>query len=259
MPYQHFLFETDGAITTVTINRPAVLNAMSPEVTAELAAILDEVDESRARVLILTGAGERAFSAGADLKTMIAMSAADARAELNTGNALMRHLEHLPQVTIAAVNGYALGGGTEIALACDLRVASRNAVFGLPEVKVGVIPGWGGTQRLPRLVGRGIALELLCTGRNVPAEEALRIGLVNRVVDLAELLPTVRQLAGEIEAASPIAVQQAKRAVDRGLDMALDAALAFNAEAWLVNYHTEDRYEGMKAFLDKRKPEWKGR
>jgi enoyl-CoA hydratase len=259
MTWQHFLVEADGDVTTLKINRPAVLNAMSPEVTGDLARALDEIEAGPARVLILTGAGERAFSAGADLKVLIEMSAAEARRELESGNRLMRRLEQSRLITIAAVNGYALGGGTEIALACDIRLASANAVFGLPEVKVGIIPGWGGTQRLPRLIGRGLAMELLTTGRNVPAEEALRIGLVNRVVELSELLPAARALAEEILANSPIAVQQAKRSVNGGLEMALDEALAFNAEAWLVNYHAEDRYEGHKAFLEKRKPEWKGR
>jgi enoyl-CoA hydratase len=259
MSWQYFLVEQQGAITEITINRPDVHNAMAPAVTAEFMRVLDIVEADPSRVIILTGAGERAFSAGADIKALLAMSPEAARAELALGNALTRRLEQSAKVTIAAVNGYALGGGTEFALACDLRIASTRAVFGLPEVKLGIFPGWGGAQRLPRLIGRGRALELLTTGRSIAAAEALAIGLVNRVVEPAELLPEARRLAGEIIAAAPLAVAQVKRAVMHGLEMPLEAALAYSSEAWLTLIGTEDYREGMQAFLDKRQPVWKGR
>jgi enoyl-CoA hydratase len=210
-------------------------------------------------VLVVTGAGEKAFVAGADIAELAALDALSGRETSRRGQRIFRELELCPKPVIAAVNGFALGGGCELALACHMRIASDNAQFGLPEVGLGVIPGYGGTQRLARLVGRGRALEMVLTGRRVGAEEALRMGLVNRVVPLASLLDEARALAAAILANGPVAVRAALEAVQRGLDVPLEAGLELEANIFGVVCATEDMREGLRAFLEKRKPAFQNR
>ena len=240
-------------VATVTLNRPEALNAFS---TAQLEALLATFRELRAdaamRCVIVTGAGEKSFAAGADIKEMVDMSPAAGLAFGRLGHAMTAAAESLPQPTIAAVNGFAFGGGCELALACDLRLASTNAVFGQPEVTIGIPPGWGGSQRLPRLVGPGLAAELIFTGRRVAAEEALRIGLVNAVYPADQLLPEAMKLARQIAANSPRAVRAAKRAM--ALAFAGDPAAGLATELALFGstFGSADQREGMRAFVEKR-------
>jgi enoyl-CoA hydratase/carnithine racemase len=249
--------ERRGPIAIVTINRPERLNALNSAVVAEIGQVLDDLDhQADLRAVVLTGAGERAFIAGGDVAEMHALTLAAANRFVYAGQALTRRMERLSAPIIAAVNGFALGGGTELALACDLRIASESAVFGLPEVSLGLLAGWGGTQRLLRTVGRSMASELILTGRHIAADEALRIGLVSRVVPRAELLPTALSLADAIAANSPAAVRQSKKVLHQGADVGLDQALTIEAEAWLFLIAHPDRVEGTAAFLEKRKPTW---
>ncbi len=253
---------TDPApgVRLVTIHRPQALNALNPQVLRELMqALADASGDASVRALLLTGAGEKAFVAGADIAAMRAMSALEGRVFAVQGHALMRALEMAPFPAIALVNGYALGGGCELALACDFIVASEKAVFGQPEVGLGIVPGFGGTQRLTRLVGKGMAVELCTTGRQVKADEALRIGLVNHVVAPAALLGKGLELAGQIAQKAPVAVKLAKHLVQRGQDMDLANANAFEADVFGVAFGTDDRVEGMGAFLEKRKAAFRGR
>ncbi|GIK86857.1 MAG: short-chain-enoyl-CoA hydratase [Betaproteobacteria bacterium] len=253
---------TDPApgVRLLTIHRPQALNALNPQVLRELMqALADASGDASVRALLLTGAGEKAFVAGADIAAMRAMSALEGREFAVQGHALMRALEMAPFPAIALVNGYALGGGCELALACDFIVASEKAVFGQPEVGLGIVPGFGGTQRLTRLVGKGMAVELCTTGRQVKADEALRIGLVNHVVAPAALLDKGLELAGQIAQKAPVAVKLAKHLVQRGQDMDLANANAFEADVFGVAFGTDDRVEGMGAFLEKRKAEFRGR
>ncbi|HBY93353.1 MAG TPA: enoyl-CoA hydratase [Chloroflexi bacterium] len=247
--------QIDGAVATVTVNRPEVLNAIDGALLAELEMAFATLEADEAvRVVILTGAGDRAFIAGGDIAAMRAMTVAEGQRFVYRGQAFTRHLETSRCVIIAAVNGYALGGGTEIALACDIRLAAARAQFGLPEVTLGIFPGWGGTQRLPRLVGKGIATELITTGARIDAQAAHRIGLVNHVVPDGELLPRAHEMAVRITANGPLAVRQAKLAIRAGLEIPLEQALILEAEAWLVNFATADRVEGLTAFLERRRP-----
>jgi len=255
MGYQTILLEEKGAgILLLTVNRPQALNALAPQVLAEIGAAVQAAVDDSARVLLVTGAGEKAFVAGADIAAMRDMSALEGREFAIRGHAVMRALELAPFPTIALVNGFALGGGCELALACDFIVASERAVFGQPEVNLGIVPGFGGTQRLTRLVGKAMALELCTTGRQVKADEALRIGLANHVVPAAELLAKGLELAQMIAAKGPLAVRLAKHLVQRGQDMDLANANAFEADVFGVAFASEDRREGMSAFLAGRKP-----
>jgi enoyl-CoA hydratase len=222
---------------------------------AELDAALAAAEDYDERVVIITGAGDRAFSAGADLQEMLDMDEVATRRSLERGVAMTLRIERSTKVTIAAVNGHALGGGMEVALACDLRTASPRARLGLPETSVGIFPGWGGTVRLPRLIPRGLAYELLLTGRPLTAEEALRVGLVNAVAD--DAVDAALTLAEAIVARAPIAQEQAKRVVGRTATLALDDALEYENEAWMRLYGTADRREGHRAFLERRDPVWK--
>jgi enoyl-CoA hydratase len=247
------------ATALMTFSRPEALNAVNAAVLDDFARALDGLEaDGDLRVVVLTGAG-RAFVGGGDIPHMAALAADAGERFVYRGQALLRRLERLPAVSIAAINGFALGGGLEIALACDLRVAAETAELGFPEVTVGLIPGWGGTQRLVRLVGRGIAKELILTGRRLQAAEARELGVVNRVVPAAALLDACRGLAAEIVRASPVAVRQAKKAIDEGADLGLDQGLVVEAEAWLVNFCSPDRVEGLRAFVDKRRPAYRGR
>lgn len=248
----------DDGIAVLTVDRPDHLNAFDSAMVTEMRWRLAELEaDDGVRTVVLTGAGDKSFIAGGDVAEMRDLELADAERFVYAGQELTRDIERMGKAVIAAVNGYALGGGTEIALACDIRVASDRAMFGLPEVTLGILPGWGGTQRAVRLLGRGLALELVLTGRRVNAEEALRIGLVNRVVPAAELMSAAREIASAIAMNSPVAVRQAKKAIHRGADASLDAGLTIEAEAWLHLIAHPDRREGLTALLEKRPPRWR--
>lgn len=250
--------EVKDAIATLTLDRPKALNALNHDVMDELGARLDEVADEGARVLVVTGEG-KAFVAGADIGEMKDMGPQEARAHAQAGHELIHRIEDLAIPTIAGVNGFALGGGLELALACDLRIAGSNAVFGLPEVTLGVIPGFGGTQRLSRLVGLGPALDLILTGRKIDAEEALRLGLVSQIVEPGDLMGRVYETAGAIASNGPVAVQLAKKVTRQGFDGSLASGDALEAEAFGACFATEDQTEGMAAFLEKREAAFQGR
>jgi enoyl-CoA hydratase len=261
MAYSHILFDKDDhGIALITINRPDKLNALSGALVVELKAAFEGVaQDASIRAAIVTGAGEKAFVAGADIKELAVLSPVEAREYALRGQQAFRMLETLPKPTVAAVNGFALGGGLELAMACTVRFASENAKLGQPEVKLGIIPGYGGTQRLPRLVGRGRALELLLSGEPITAAEAHRIGLVNAVTPQAELLSYSRSWLRKVLANGPVALGLVLESVDVGLDMGLDAGLRFEAAAFGVSAATEDRAEGTRAFLEKRSPVFSGK
>jgi enoyl-CoA hydratase len=260
MPYQNIRLEIEGSLATLTIDRPKALNALNGATLRELEAALREVGQSeQLRVLIITGGGEKAFVVGADISEMAALTTAQARQFAGLGHRALHMLEALSVPTIAAVNGYALGGGCELALACDLIYASERARFGQPEVGLGVIPGFGGTQRLSRLLGRARAMELIFTGDPVDAAKAKEIGLVLEVLPADKLLEHCRAVAAKIAAKGPVAVAQAKRAIIFGLDADLRTANELERQAFATLFGTEDQREGMKAFLEKRSAAFKGR
>lgn len=259
MNYENIQLEKSGTLAVITLDRPKVLNALNAATFSELDAALDELSRDReVRVVLLTGAGERAFAAGADIRELAAVNAAEGKEFSLRGQAVMRKIETLRKPVIACVRGFALGGGCELAMACALRIAADDAQFGQPEVKLGVLPGYGGSQRLPRLVGRGAALKLLLTGQIIDAAEALRIGLADEVVPAAELMVRARALAAQIAAQAPLAIAETIKAVDEGLDLTLDQALLREAERFGELCDTADKAEGTRAFLDKRTPVWKG-
>jgi enoyl-CoA hydratase len=252
--------EIQDRIATIIIDRPQVLNALNRAVMIELHHTLIRLgDDPAVGGIILTGAGTRAFVAGADIEELAALTGTGGYEASRLGQTVLRRLEQLPKPSVAAVNGYALGGGCELALACTLRIAAEGARLGLPETTLGIIPGYGGTQRLARLVGAGKALELILTGEPVDAREALRIGLVNRVVPGAELLETATTLLRTILSRGPLAVQAALEVVRAGLDGSLETGLELEARAFGLLCATEDMHEGMRAFLAKRKPAFSGR
>lgn len=251
--------EEDG-IAVITINRPDKLNALNADTVSQLDAVLRDVAADDAiRAIIVTGAGEKAFVAGADIAELAQMGPVDGVKVSRAGQETFRFLERMSVPVIAAVNGFALGGGLELALACHIRVASSRAKFGLPEVKLGIIPGYGGTVRLPRLVGRGRALELMLSGDMIDAQEALRIGLVNHVEEPDALLDAARGLARRITANGPIAIRLALEAVDRGMSTTIDDAQILESNLFGLLASTEDMREGMQAFLEKRKPGFRNR
>ncbi len=248
-------------VATIVLNRPEAMNAIDPEMKDELFKIWDRIrDDDDIWVAILTGAGEKAFCAGADLKKTLPGSETFAQQYLNRpgGGALAASLD-MDKPLIAAVNGYAMGGGMELALACDIRVASTNALFALTEVRVGSLPGSGGTQRLPRAIGMSNAMLMLLTGDRIDANEAYRIGLVSRVVPPSELMASAREIATRIASNAPLSVRAVKRLVRRGMDMPIAHALDFERQAFGLLFNTDDRIEGRKAFAEKRKPNYKGR
>jgi enoyl-CoA hydratase len=258
--YVNLLLEKSGPIAVLTINRPKALNALNSDTLTELSTVLDELGrDSSVRVVILTGSGEKAFIAGADISQMKDLTPLEGRGFAQLGQATFRKLELLPQPVIAAINGFALGGGCELALACDIRLASENAKFGQPEVSLGLTAGFGGTQRLPRLIGTGLAGELLFTGDIIDAQEAYRIGLVNRVYAFDSLLEEAQKLAQRIAGRAPIAVQLSKSAIQRGTNLDLDSAQAYEAEVFALTFSTQDQTEGCTAFVEKRKPTFEGR
>lgn len=259
MVYELLTFDVADRIATITVNRPDKLNALNDAVMDELrTAIAEARRRPDVGAVLLTGAG-RAFVAGADISELVDQSAIEGKARAQRGQRVFRRFETSPKPTLAAVNGFALGGGCELAMACHMRIASDTAKFGQPEVKLGIVPGYGGSQRLPRLVGKGRALQLLLTGEMIDAAEAYRIGLVNRVVPAAELLTVARALLATILAQGPLAVAHCIEAVDRGFDMGLDDAIALEASYFGMLSATRDKEEGMRAFLDKRPAKFTGK
>jgi enoyl-CoA hydratase len=261
MPYSYLLVDVDGSgIALVSISRPEKRNALSGAVVEELEnAFADVAGQPAVRALIVTGAGEKAFVAGADIGELAQLTAFEARQFALRGQRAFRMLETMPKPSVAAINGYALGGGLELAMACSVRFAAESASMGQPEVKLGIIPGYGGTQRLPRLVGRGRALELLLSGETISAAEAHRIGLVNAVVPQADLLSYSRAWLGKALANAPLAAGLIMEAVDMGLSAGLEEGLRFEAAAFGVAAATEDRHEGTRAFLEKRRAVFAGK
>jgi enoyl-CoA hydratase len=258
--FKYIIFEKGEGIATITLNRPEALNAFSKEVIEEILCTLDDVrNDEDVRVVVLTGAGERAFSAGADIKAMAGMTPLAARELSLLGEKLCLALENLPKPVVAAINGFALGGGMEVAMSCDIRIASETARMGQTEINIGLIPGWGGTQRLTRLVGRGKAKELVFTGKMIDAKGAEQLGLINMVVSAYKFREAVRQFALELASKAPVAVRIAKSLIDKGADISLDSALALEREGFGVVASTEDLKEGVSAFVEKRKPTFKGK
>lgn len=246
-------YEADGAVAVLTINRPKALNALNSAVLDEINETLDAVDLNTVRALIITGAGEKSFVAGADIGEMSTLTKAEGEAFGKKGNDVFRKIETLPIPVIAAINGFALGGGCEISMACDIRICSENAVFGQPEVGLGITPGFGGTQRLARTVGIGMAKQMIFTGRNIKAAEALRIGLVNAVYSLEELMPAAKKMASIIAGNAPIAVRNCKKAINDGLQTDIDEAIVIEEKLFGDCFETEDQKYGMAFFLDRNK------
>ena len=252
----HILFEKKGNIAIAAIHRPKALNALNSEVLSDLNTLAEVVSaDPEIRVLIITGSGEKAFVAGADIGEMSTLSKAEGEAFGKKGNDVFRRFETLPIPVIAAVNGYALGGGCELAMACDIRICAETAVFGQPETGLGITPGFGGTQRLARLVGPGMAKQLIYSARSIKADEALRIGLVNAVYPAEELLPAAEKLAETIAKNAPIAVRACKKAINEGLEVPMDEAIVIEEKLFGSCFETADQKEGMGAFLEKRKHE----
>lgn len=259
MEFANLLYRTDGPVATITVNRPQVRNALDRATIEELNRALDAAADDRAvMAIVLTGAGEKAFIAGADITELATLPPMEARRFARMGQHLTHHIQWLGKPVIAAINGFALGGGCEVALSCHIRIASANAKLGQPEVNLGVIPGWGGTQRLPRLIGLGRALEILLTGDPITAEEAWRVGLVNRVVESSDLLATAEEIARKIAARGPAAVRLALEVAQRGLEGGLAPGLLIEADAFGLAASTHDWREGTAAFQQKREPSFRG-
>jgi len=259
MAYENLLVERDGAVLIVTINRPDKLNALNTQTVTELDRAMEAArTDAEVRVIILTGSGEKSFVAGADINELAVQSPVSGREHARSGQAVFDRIERLGKPVIAAINGFALGGGCELAMACTLRIAADTAKLGQPEINLGLIPGYAGSQRLPRLVGRGRALELLLLGAPIPADEAWRIGLVNKVVPGAQLMTETRALAQQLAAKAPIAVRYILDAVAGGLEMSFADAQTYEATLFGLIATTDDMREGTRAFLDKRKPIFRG-
>jgi len=259
MAYENLLVERDGAVLIVTINRPDKLNALNTQTVIELDRAMEAArTDAEVRVVILTGSGEKSFVAGADINELAVQSPVNGREHARSGQAVFDRIERLGKPVIAAINGFALGGGCELAMACTLRIAADTAKLGQPEINLGLIPGYAGSQRLPRLVGRGRALELLLLGAPIPADEAWRIGLVNKVVPGAQLMTETRALAQQLAAKAPIAVRYILDAVAGGLEMSFADAQTYEATLFGLIATTDDMREGTRAFLDKRKPTFRG-
>lgn len=246
--------EVQGAVEIITIDRPKALNALNPEVLADLKAAFEAVDQNAVRCIILTGEGEKSFVAGADIGSMSTMTKAEGEAFGKLGNDIFLYIESFPIPAIAAVNGFALGGGNELAMSCDIRLCSENAVFGQPEVGLGITPGFGGTQRLARLVGMGMAKQLVYSALNIDAQEALRIGLVNAVYPQAELMENALKLASRIARNAPIAVRNCKKAINEGMQVSIQEGVAIEEKLFGDCFETHDQVEGMACFLSREKP-----
>jgi len=260
MTFENIRYEKKGAIAYVTVDRQKVLNALNMVTMHELrSAFTDAKGDAGVRVVILTGAGEKAFIAGADIGELHKQNPVEAKEYTHRGQAVLDLIENLGKPVIACINGFALGGGCEVAMACTMRIASENAKIGQPEVKLGIIPGYGGSQRLPRLVGKGLAMQILLTGEMITAQEAHRIGLVNEVVAQAELIPRAEAIAQKIIANGPLAVQYTMEAVNKGMEMSQAEGLFLEASLFGLACATEDKAEGTKAFLEKRGAAFKGK
>ena len=260
MAYETLLYEVKDGIAYVTINRPKVLNALNDTVITELGQVFTAIkDDPQVKAVIITGAGEKAFVAGADITQLVDLNTQEGKAFAAKGQAVFNLIENLGKPVIAAINGFALGGGCELAMACTVRLASTKAKLGQPEVNLGIIPGYGGTQRLPRLVGKGRAMELVLTGRMVDAQEAYQMGLVNKAVEPEKLMEEAEALARTIMSKGPVAVKLAMEAVNRGLEVSLADGLAIEADLFGICCSTEDKVEGTKAFLEKRKANFQGK
>src|ERR1700719_4514988 len=260
MSFENLIYEKKDRIAYITFNRPKVLNALNRKTIEELRdALIDARDDSAVRVVILTGAGEKSFVAGADISELATRTPVDGKEFSLFGQSAFRLLETMGKPSICAINGFALGGGCELALACTIRISSNTAKLGQPEVKLGILPGYGGTQRLARLCGKGVAHELCLTGEMIGADEALRVGLVNHVYEPAELLPAAEALAKKIIANAPVAVRYAMEAIERGVEMPQEEGLFLEATLFGLACATEDMREGTKAFLEKRKVEFRGK
>lgn len=246
-------YEQEGYVGIITINRPKALNALNSQVLEEIKEAFESVDLNAVRALVLTGAGEKSFVAGADIGEMSTLTKAEGEAFGKKGNDIFRMIETFPIPVIAAVNGFALGGGCEISMSCDIRICSDNAVFGQPEVGLGITPGFGGTQRLARIVGVGMAKQMIYSAINIKAEEALRIGLVNAVYTQEELLPAAKKLAAKIASNAPIAVRNCKKAINEGLEADMDQAIVIEEKLFGDCFETEDQKAGMANFLEKDK------
>lgn len=259
MAYENIVYEVKEGIATITFNRPKALNALNGALLAELSQALDETAaDENIRVLILTGAGDKSFVAGADITELATFDSLKAKAFARSGHNIINKLQLLPIAVIAAVNGFALGGGTEIAIACDFIYASENAKFGQPEINLGVIPGFGGTQRLPRLIGANMAKELIYTGKMISAAEALQLGLANKVVPYDSLMDEVMKTAGVIASKGKVSLRAAKQAINKGMDVDLASGCGIEVDAFALCYASPDAKEGTRAFLDKRQAEFKG-
>ena len=259
MSFDNLLLERDRAVAILTINRPAVLNALNTPTTDDLRrAVLELKHDPAVRVVIITGAGEKSFIAGADINELAALTPAEGKEHAIRGQHVLDLIENLGKPVIAAINGFALGGGCELAMACTLRIAADSARFGQPEINLGIIPGYAGTQRLSRLVGKGVALDLLLTGRQITADDALRIGLVNKVVPDGELIAEAKKLAVELASKAPIALQYIIEAVNCGLEVSFDKGQFLEATLFGLVASTADMREGTRAFLEKRKAQFTG-
>jgi len=260
MAYENILLEKKSSIAYVTVNRPKVLNALNMATMEELRSAFHDIkSDANVRVAILTGSGEKAFIAGADISELAKQDAITGKEYTHRGQSVLSLIENLGKPVIACINGFALGGGCEIALACTMRLASENSKLGQPEVKLGIIPGYGGSQRLPRLVGKGLATQLLLTGEMITAQDALRIGLVNEVTAPADLIPRAQAIAQKIIANAPLAVQYTLEAVNKGMEMNLKEGLYLEATLFGLSCATEDKKEGTAAFLEKRPAQFKGK
>lgn len=259
MEFKTIIYQKAGHAAFVTINRPNKLNALDADVIQELDSALDSAESDKnIAAVIITGAGDKAFVAGADIARIRDLTVITAKDFSERGQSLFNKIEKFKKPVIAAVNGYALGGGAELAWACHIRISSRGAIFGQPEVNLGIIPGYGGTQRLARLAGRGIAAELIITGEQIDATRAYELGLVNRVVEQAELIPTAQKIAESIAQRGPIAVRLALQAIDASVQLPQDEGMKIEAQLFALSCGTADQKEGVAAFLEKRKPVWKG-
>ena len=260
MGFENTLYEKEEGIATITINRPKALNALNKQAVQEISSRLDEAEEDEAvKVIVITGAGDKGFCVGLDLKSVRGISAVDGMNLSVLGQKLTKKIEELRKPVIAAINGYALGGGLEMAMSCDLRIASENARMGQTELNVGLIPGWGGTQRLPRLVGRAMAKELIFTGKMIDAKTAKQLGLLNEVVPPDELKSAVKKFAAELIGKPPVGLQLAKQLINSSIETDLTKGLVQEAQAFGVLASTEDFDEGVAAFIEKRKPKFKGK
>lgn len=259
MAYENIIFEVTEGIATITFNRPKALNALNGQLLDELSAALDEIEaDEEVRVLVLTGAGEKSFVAGADITELATFNTLQGKLFSRKGQLIISRLQELPIPVIAAVNGFALGGGSEMALACDFIYASENAMFGLPEITLGIIPGFGGTQRLPRLIGSNRAKEMIFTGKLIPAAEAEKIGMVNRIFSRESLMEETQITARAIATKGKVSLRAAKQAVNSGLNVDLATGCRIEVDAFAICMASEDGKEGTHAFIEKRKPQFKG-